>query len=183
MVGTKLTIIVDSNVAEYWSGSLIIADANRDYGVLYGRDYNEVTMDWEGSRFPAAGEAARVWDWEEPGIDGLDLYTDSTGIEAGDWFIIDYTAIQEGSCDVGFYDHSKSWFEPVYHLKFSHVRTRDFNSDTKVDFTDFSVFASYWQTMGCNDPNWCEGTDLDIDGDVDCDDLMMFAVYWLERTE
>jgi len=184
MVGTKLTIIVDSNVAEYWSGALAIADANRDYGVLSARDYNEYTLDWEGSRFPAAGVEASVWDWEEdPGIDGFTLYTGFTAIEANDWFIIDYTATSVGDCNVGFYDHSTSFFDPNYYLLFSHVRTRDFNNDTKVDFADFAMLASYWQEANCSGLNDCEGTDLDIDGDVDPNDLRLFVEYWLERTE
>jgi hypothetical protein len=183
MVGTKLTIIVDSNIAECWSGGLDLANANMDYGVLSARDYNDTTMHWEGSRFDAAGVEARVWDREEPGIDGFALYTGSTGIELGDWFIIDYTATDIGDCDVGFYDHSINWFDPIYYLAFSHVRTRDFNNDTIVNFFDFAVLASYWRATDCSDPNWCEGTDLDVDGDVDPNDLMLFVNYWLEKTE
>jgi len=183
MVGTKLTIIVDSNIAEYWSGALAIAGADRDYGLLSGRDFNEITQDWEGSRFPAAGVEARVWDWEEdPGIDGFTLYTDFIGIEANDWFIIDYTATSVGDCNVGFYDHSTSFFDPSYYLLFSHVRTRDFNNDTKVDFADFTMLASYWQETNCSGLNDCEGTDLDIDGDVDPKDLRLLVDYWLEKT-
>ena len=184
MVGTQLSIIVDSNVAEYWSGALAIADANRDYGLLSGRDFNEITNEWEGSHFPAAGVEARVWDWEEdPGIDGFTLYTGSTGIEANDWFIIDYTATSAGDCNVGFYDHSEDWFNPIDYLEFSHVRTRDFNNDTKVDFTDFALLASYWQAADCDDPNWCEGVDLNTEGTVDVNDLMLFCSYWLEETD
>lgn len=183
MVGTELTIIVSSDTGEYWSGALAIADANRDYGVLSARDYNEYTLDWEGSRFPAAGVEASVLDWEEdPGIDGFTLYTGFTGVEANDWFIIDYNALEIGDCNVGFYDHNVNWFEPIYYLTFSHVRSRDFNGDTKVDFTDFVVLASYWQEAVCYDPNWCEGADLDIDGSVDIYDLALFVDYWLEKT-
>jgi hypothetical protein len=190
MVGTKLTIFVWSDVNEYWGdeedndgGGLAIEEAYLDYGVLSARDYNEFTSDYEGSHFDAAGNEAVVWDWEESGVDGFDLYTGSTAIEAGDWFVIDYTAQNIGDCNVGFYDHRISWFDPNYYLAFSHVRTRDFNSDTKVDFGDFAVLALYWQATGCNDPSWCQGTDLDIDGNVDFDDLMLFVEYWLERTE
>ncbi len=184
MVGTKLTIIVDSNIAEYWSGDLAVADANMDYGLLSGRDYNDTTHDWEGSRFPAAGVEARVWDWEEdPGIDGFTLNTGFTGREVGDWFIIDYTATNVGTCNVGFYNHNISSDKPIYYLVFSHVRTRDFNNDTKVDFADFAMLASYWQETNCGDLNDCEGTDLDTDRNVDLHDLRMFADYWLEKTE
>jgi len=180
MVGTKLTIIVDSNVAEDWSGSLAIADANMDYGVLSARDYDG--FDYTGSCLPAAGEGAAVYDWEEAGIDGFDLYTGFMDIEAGDWFIIDYTATNIGTCHVGFYDHSINPFDPNYYLTFSHVPTRDFNEDTRVNFIDFAEFAWHWQETGCSDPNWCEGTDLDTDNDVDANDLKLFTEYWLKSS-
>jgi len=179
MVGTKLTIIVDSNIAEDWWGGLAVVDAN----ILSGRDYNDITLDWEGSRFPAAGVEASVWEWEQAGIDGFTLNTGSTGIEVGDWFIIDYTAINVGDCNVGYYDFDISIDNPIYYLQFYHVRTRDFYNDTKVDFADFAMLASYWQETNCNDLNDCEGTDLDIDGDVDLNDLRLFADYWLQKTE
>lgn len=181
MVGTKLTIIVDSNIVESWSGSLAIAGENMDYGVLSARDYNDITHEYEGSHFKTAGNEAFVWDWEEPGIDGFDLYTGSTGIESGDWFIIDYTAVKVGTCDVGFYDHSVSMFDPIWYLAFSHIPTRDFNNDAKVDFRDYAILALQWQLIDCNDPNRCKGTDLDTDGVVDCNDLALFCNYWLDK--
>ena len=188
MVGTKLTIIVDSNIAEYWSGDLAVADANMDYGLLSGRDYNDTTHDWEGSPFPAAGVEASVCTWQQggggdPDIDGFTLYTGFTGREVGDWFIIDYTATNVGTCNVGFYDHSISDEVPIYYLSFSHVRTRDFYNDNIVDFTDFAILASSWRVVDHNDPNWCEEADLDIDDDVDLNDLRLFVEYWLEKTE
>jgi hypothetical protein len=187
MVGTKLTIIVWSDVNEPWGdgdgGCLAIEEQYWDYGILSARDYNETTFDYEGSHFDAAGNEAVVWKCEEPGIDGFYLYSGSTGLEAGDWFIIDYNSKSVGDCDVGFYDYNISGDVPVHYLSFSHVRTRDFNNDTKVDFRDFAVFAFYWQETDCNEPGWCQGTDLDIDGDVDSNDLMLFVEYWLERTE
>jgi hypothetical protein len=190
MVGTKLTIIVWSDINEYWGdeegndgGSLAIEKAYWDYGVLSARDYNETTLDYEGSHFDAAGNESVVWDWEESGVDGFDLFTGFHNIEVGDWFIIDYTATYIGDCNVGFYDHCVSWDEPVHYLYFSHVRTRDFNNDTKVDFCDYAMLASHWKETDCNDPGRCQGADLDIDGNVDFDDLMLFCEYWLERTE
>jgi len=191
MVGTKLTIIVDSNVGGEspiggeWGSDLTIEGEFRDYGLLSARDYNDATGDWEGSRFEAAGYGARVWEWwelAEPGIQGFNLEGHISAV-AGDWFIIEYTATNVGVCKVGFYDRNVSWDYPVYYHVFSHVWTRDFNKDTKVDFADLALLASYWKVTGCSDPNWCEGTDLDTDGDVDFDDLILFADYWLERTE
>jgi len=181
MVGTKLTIIVSSDADGYWDGGLFIVDPYRDYGVLSGRDYNDTTLDWEGSRFPAAGEEARVYDWEGDDMSGFDFYGDDYA-EANDWFIIDYNATAVGDCNVGFYDYNVSMDDPIYCHEFFHVRTRDFNNDTVVDFADFGVLASYWQVADCNDPNWCEGTDLDTSGTVDSNDLGLFVDYWLEET-
>jgi len=182
MVGTKLTIIVDSNAGGDWDSDLTIEGEYRDYGLLSARDYNDTTSDWQGSRFDAAGYRAHVWEWREPGIQGFILESDNTAVP-DDWFIIDYTATNVGICKIGFYDRSVSWDYPVYYHVFSHVRTRDFNNDTSVDFADFAVIASHWQETGCSDPNWCEGTDLDTDGNVDCNDLTLFMDYWLKRTE
>lgn len=183
MVGTKLTIIVDSNVAEYWSGSLAIEDANMDYGVLSCRECNDIFIDCDGSLLPAAGDGAEIWLWDYFGVHGYDLYTHSRSVMSGDWFIIDYVATNVGICHVGFYDHSVDRFKPIHYLTFSHVPTRDFTGDTVVDFGDFALLASYWQATTCGDPDWCEGTDLDWDQDVDFGDVSLFADYWLEKTE
>ncbi|MHC4396535.1 MAG: dockerin type I domain-containing protein [Planctomycetota bacterium] len=188
MVGTQLSIIVASDVNEIWSGGLALSDANSNYAVLFGRDFNENSWpepySYEGSRLPAAGVVASVFDWEEPGFDGFDLYTGLYNIEKGDWFVIDYNATDIGNCNVGFYEHIP--FEDpnlIDYLEFIHVRTRDFNNDTQVDFRDFAVFASYWRDTGYSDPNQCEGTDLDADGNVDVNDLKLFADYWCENTD
>jgi len=182
MVGTKLTIIVDSNAHGEWGSDLAIEGEYMDYGLLSARDYNDITIGWEGSRFEAAGIRARVLEWAEPGIQGLIFMGDPNAVP-GDWFIVDYTATSAGVCEVGFYDRSVSWDYPVYYHVFSHVATRDFNNDAGVDFADFAVLASHWQETGCSDPNQCEGTDLDADGNVDISDLALFAHYWLEKTE
>ncbi len=181
MVGTQLTIIVDSNVEQIWSGSLVLADANVDYAVLSGRG-PQIIDDWTGSHYPAAGNEAAVFDWEETGIDGFDLYTGSTGVEEGRWFIIDYNSTKVGSCKVGYYDHDVSWDEPVLYLSFTQVPTRDFNGDTFVDFKDFAIMASHWLQNGCSGSQFCEGTDLNFDGLVDSNDLMLFCNYWLYQT-
>lgn len=182
MIETKLTIIVSSDANGYGDGGLFIRGTDRDYGILSGRDFNEVTLDWEGSRFPAVGDGARVYDWEDDFMSGFDLYGHRDAV-AGDWFIIDYTATNVGNCNVEFYDYSISWYDPNRYLVFSHVRTRDFDDDTIVNFVDFAVLASYWQETGCSYPNWCEGTDLDTDGIVDVNDLMLFCEFWIERTK
>jgi len=183
MVGTKLTIIVNSDANGFWPCDVAIRGDDRNYGVLSARDFNKSTRHYDGSIFKAAiGKGGYVSLW-------IDVLTETEGFSytgdpcavSGDWFIIDYKAINIGKCNVGLYE----WFsiDPIYDVCFSHVRSRDLNKDTEVNFTDFVEFASYWQVADCNDPNWCEGSDLDLDGDVDISDLMLFAEYWLETTE
>ena len=175
MVGTNLTIIVTSDANGYWVGDLTIEGEDQERGLLSARDFNEVTADWEGSRFEAAGGMARVWDWEESGIDGFTLSGHSSAVP-GDWFIIDYTATGVGSCKVWFYDN----FVRIDSNDFLHVPVGDFNGDTIVDSNDFARLAIYWQADDCGDPYWCEGTDLDISGKVDFKDWALFADHWLE---
>jgi hypothetical protein len=181
MVGTRLTIIVDSNVAEYWYGGALGVEEEDmlNHGCLYGRGYDG--FEYPISCLPDAGENAAVWSTVSYGY-GFELYGGDEP-NAGDWFILDYNALNIGDCNIAFYDFNVNETEPVHTLIFHHVRTRDFNSDTKVDFTDFAVLALYWQELTCGDANDCEGTDLDVDGNVDLDDLMLFVDYWLERTE
>jgi hypothetical protein len=182
MVGTKLTIIVSSDAEGSLNARLAIIGEGQNRGLLSARDYNDTTLDWAGSRFPAAGNMARVWEWIDPDVQMIALESIYSPV-AGDWFVIDYTAIGIGTCKVGFYDHSVSWVEPVYYLGFSHVPTRDFNNDAGVDFADYAVLVSYWLEPLCVDLDSCTGTDLDRNGIVDFNDLILFADYWLERSK
>jgi len=52
--------------------------------------------------------------------------------------------------------------------------------DGDVDFGDYAMFAIHWAGVDCNEPDWCEGADLDKSGFVDLDDLADFAEHWLE---
>jgi len=190
MVGTHLTIIISSDTNNIWSGGeLSLWDANQNYGDLYGRDYNEETLDWEGSRFPAAGDMAAVWDFAETEVvDGQEhdangfMFGGGYNPSAGDWFIVDYNAINLGTCSVIFYNYDVNWDNPLYTMSFTHVRTRDFNDDGIVDFSDFAVLGLNWQRTDCIEPDNCSGTDLDADGYVGISDLRQFAEYWLEKT-
>jgi hypothetical protein len=191
MTGTHLTIITESNADGYWEngGELSIWDANQVRGELYGRDYSEETLDWAGSRFPAAGGTAAVWDFAEIEIvdeqehdaKGFRLYNDENAI-AGDWFILDYNAINIGTCSVIFYDRAIDAERPLYQIFFSQVRTSDFDDDGIVSFKDFALLGENWRRTDCQGSGNCSGTDLDVDGNIDFIDLKQFADFWLERT-
>ena len=56
----------------------------------------------------------------------------------------------------------------------------DVDMDKKVDFADYTTFASHWTEQNCTEPDWCDGTDFDHSGSVDIFDLATFARYWLE---
>lgn len=56
----------------------------------------------------------------------------------------------------------------------------DFDIDGDVDFGDYAAFAAHWRDVGCNEPDWCSGADLNKSGSVDLYDLAEFAEYWLE---
>jgi hypothetical protein len=56
----------------------------------------------------------------------------------------------------------------------------DLNHDGIPNFSDFSIFATFWQNSTCSPPNWCEETDFYHSGSVDILDLATFADYWLE---
>ncbi|MFA5553729.1 MAG: hypothetical protein WCZ89_02150 [Phycisphaerae bacterium] len=193
MAGTQLSIIVDSNVAEHWSGRLLLEDDNMNQGQLYGRGpYDEYGIGYSGSILEAAGFLAAVfsadsyWEDEDKYVQGLDFYNSPTQyVSVGEWFIADYNAIEIGDVNLAFYwqqDYPPFDYGLIYQIKFEHVPTRDFDSNYRVDFADFSILAGYWEQGGCAEPNWCEGADLDKSGEVYIDDLALFAEFWLEKT-
>ena len=190
MVGTELSIVVSSDSNDYWSGGLFISGQDRALGTLAGRglDPNDPNArDYTDSHYEDAGDLAIATGWKDSSIWGFDLYTfypvdgnsDNNSTVAGDWFIIDYKADEVGDCNVGFYDYRISWDDPNYFLSFSHIPTRDLNFNEVVNFVDFAIFAAQRDATDCNDPNWCDGADLDREGNVDYNDLGLFVEYWL----
>ena len=55
----------------------------------------------------------------------------------------------------------------------------DFLCPDRVDFIDYSFFASHWLEDNCGASNDCEGTDLDQLGTVDANDLAILVGNWL----
>ena len=63
---------------------------------------------------------------------------------------------------------------PVYGLD------ADTDADGDVDLYDFEILAANFQrSSSC----YCNGTDLNIDGQINEDDIRLFAAYWLEGTQ
>ena len=200
MVGTELSIVISSDtIEEDKMMSLYIEDNSRNYGTLFARGPEELY--YPDSIYDAAGKSSTAgiysaeyyWQEEDKEVKGFDLFTGGWDVNTGDWFIIDYNAIEIGDCNVDFY-----WWEYgstpdhglIYELQFTHIPTRDFRDYTRadfdksdqVDFGDFSLLASHWQDNNCISPGWCDGTDLDTTGKVDANDLMLFTQSWLEMS-
>jgi hypothetical protein len=179
IVGTELTIIISSDSGDYWSGGVFLAGDNRGLGVLSARGWDPNTLDWAGSRTEAAGAMATVWEYRDSWLWGCDLYTDSYGVEAGDWFILDYEATAVGDPNFGFYDYSQSWEEPISTVTLSQFPSPDFDDSGIVNLADFSHFSLYWLENDCEETSWCYGADLNTDTVIDMQDLWIFSVYWL----
>ncbi len=100
-VGASLKCIVRSEAADYWNGGVLLTDANRDLGFLSDAEY-----------LPAAGHNSVAYFWEDEFYSGFDLYTDPHPA-VGDWFMITYTALAEGSPSLGLFDYDVSFKVPV----------------------------------------------------------------------
>ena len=198
MVGTRLALIVRSDTGGYWRGRLQLSSDDTEYATLSGRGYIATQPgstlfypNYQGSCLAAAGGRAQVRSVTNVLGTGFELLTRIPGTPArtsptvaGDWFVIDYRAQQVGVCDVALYDLDVNFYAPTQTLSFTHVPSRDFNSDAVVNFQDFTRLASSWNSATPPDPNSPE-TAFDLDGNarVDFRDIALFSEYWLERTD
>jgi predicted outer membrane repeat protein len=53
-------------------------------------------------------------------------------------------------------------------------------TDARIDSIDLAIFAEHWQETECNEPDWCNGADLDESSIVDYNDLGILTRNWLE---
>lgn len=184
MVGTKLTIYVDSNSqAADWGGGLDIVksvpEPNPPIGKLFGRGWDSGVPDYAASHLASAGDRASVIDWENEHQQSFELSAAGQQKAAGTWFVLDYNAMNIGDCAIELVEYHGPEIFLVTSKIFHQIATRDFNGDGKINFADFAKLASYWQHTDCNALNNCEGTDLNLDGKIDFVDVMYFADYWL----
>ena len=228
-VGTELALFIGSDVNEAFNGTLSIEPQFSKNGRLYARgpkkieymfgEYTEEGFDGKlgyiGSILPATGFHPSVF----PGLsffpggtvtqevtlnNGHDAFNsagEKESIEAGQWFVLDYNAIEVGFCQillhsdiVRLYMKSKdipdsktpppTESHPVflYTLTFEHVPTRDFDKNGRINFEDFAVMGQNWKGSYSIDPHTFDVIDLDASGTVDSPDLEAFSKFWLRRT-
>jgi hypothetical protein len=184
MVGKKCSLQIYSDANDLWSGGLFLSGEDREMGVLQDRGKDPNSRDWKGSHLEAAGPMAKVYAWSDSVISGFDFYTSEYSCQAGMWFLVDYLALQQGDCSIGYYDHSFSWIQPDPNISIlmENIPNVDFNDDGVVDLKDFMIFASHWLEGECSGPEWCQQTDVNKDGKVGLTDLTLFAQYWLWGT-
>lgn len=179
-VGTELKLIVSSDSNDLWSGGVFLDGESRELGSLFGSGYDPNTRDWTDCHLSDSGSEPYVYAWEDSLIQGFDLFTSPEDDAApGDWFVIDYVALEPGEPNVGFYEHSVSWNEPNEFVFLRQVPPADFNTDGVVNFLDYSLLASCWLEEDCTNPNGCQKADIDTNGVVDANDLFIFADNWL----
>jgi hypothetical protein len=187
MVGTHLTLLISSDTGGYWSGTLEISHEDWARGVLAGRGYDETNESfYPGSCLEATGHRplARLSETVSGMRFGL---TTSYDAIAGDWFVLDYYAVDVGPCYIELREVPDgplgTGSDLIGIASFNHVASRDFDLDTRVDFGDFALLALYWDepVAGAVDPNMA--FDLNADGWIDTLDLALFGDYWLERTD
>jgi len=209
MVGTRLGFVVSQDCTDYWAGGLFITGSNRCLGALTAPGAltpfsapidpnctpdsmppcNPDIMEWPEAHYANAGKYAKVTTWTDSERCGFDMYGSDIVYgsdfdnSVGNWFVIGYEAIEEGEPNVWFCDYDVNWYNPVSFETFTQVPSRDFNDDDIVNLCDFSIFAAFWLSDDCQDPNWCGNTDLDKDGSVDVTDLADFAEFWLWEAE
>jgi len=190
MAGTRLTIILRSDQAEYLCGGLVMSWDDIIYGDIMARGAHDEFWRYADSCLYDAGSEARTSPMDDSYSHGFQFNSTYTKDHRrrtavpGDWFIMDYRALQAGSCAIGFYNYMVDEFAPQETLSFHHVPTRDFNADRVVDLRDFAILASRWQSTRDADPNSPDvALDFDKDLRIDANDLTLFSDFWLERTD
>jgi hypothetical protein len=55
----------------------------------------------------------------------------------------------------------------------------DFDNNSSINLIDFTHFTLNWSTENCEEPDWCNHSDLNYSGDVDIEDFQILIEYWL----
>lgn len=199
MVGTELSVVVSSSVAEPWDGMLWFPQDSWPVASIAARDYSDEALSYVGSCLEAAGFFSRVAVAADDLGDRFNLSAAGNPV-AGDWFVLDYRAEAVGTCYLGLYQFGPDPNAPPFPvavqdfvqppglstllgvLAVNHVRSRDYDDDGIVNFYDFALLATQWQQSPAEDPNTTLPSDLDTNGCIDVSDMALFSDYWLQRT-
>ena len=59
----------------------------------------------------------------------------------------------------------------------------DFDQSCCVDLVDYAFLLQHWLNLNCQNPNWCDHTDLSRNHAVGLEDLFIFTQNWLRLYE
>jgi hypothetical protein len=84
---------------------------------------------------------------------------------------IEAIAVDEQNDTIFIGDHGNAMIHVLAPVRLA----GDVNDDGTVDFSDLVMFAARWLSLGCLDPQWCDGADMNHSGDVDFGDFAVIA--------
>ena len=212
MVGTRLTLVISSDMADKWSGDLELSWDDALYGTLSGRGLTAAApgsplkvSTYEGSCLDAAGTRATVMGRADSSSTGLSFDNDNSPYQPngghraypGDWFVVDYYAEQAGGSESSSMRLVVlSALSSILSFLVSSVRRRScrrFPSSTSPRGISTAIRWSISGTLpgsprtGGPPPTRMRvrgaAFDLRPDNWIDSSDLASFSEYWLERTD
>ena len=127
-IGTRLVIYVDSDsnsAAGTWVGALDLLKPSPEPVIPIGRFSAEIgilnDLIISGRHFAAAGDNARVIDWENQDQQSFEFsaagsYKDA--MQPGTWFVIDYNAVTIGNVTIDLVEYQDEQMIPVFQRRF-----------------------------------------------------------------
>jgi pimeloyl-ACP methyl ester carboxylesterase len=183
-IASEQAVDIDGNALYDHLGIKVLIDVRQvgsysAYGLLR-RNKKEVARS-----LPVSGELSSGTQMLELGFLGKDIY--SSGVNGP--YSLDLTFIDANGAYVGYEDNAHKT-QPYSFTEFeatgeqpSNKLEADINADFRVDFLDVAILCSHWLEEGCDEPDWCEHTDLDYTGSVDFLEWIILGNSWLRSGE
>lgn len=89
---------------------------------------------------------------------------------------IEAIAVDEQSHAIFIGDHGNAMIHVLTPLRLA----GDANNDGIVDFSDLVVLTANWLSLGCINPQWCNGADSSHSGNVDLSDFVIISSQYGE---